>query len=461
MTAKSVANLITEATTNINDNSAGEISAQDVRELAINLADSAANITDLGANQSATGSGDFVLKTSPALTTPDLGTPSALTLTNATGLPVSTGISGLGTGVATFLTTPSSANLASAVTGETGSGALVFAESPSLTTPDIGAATGTSVALTGASSITRAGIGATSTQGLLLTNTTDAAAGAQQWSPALQLTGQGWKTNATAASQTVDWRVENVPVQGSAAPTTNLRFSTQINGGGYTALWNLQSDGSLLQPSTVLTGVGNAGGGGMRFASGGNRPFLYAGGTNKLFVSDNAGIGVNIDRDTVLSWNAGASFSGSGDTYLSRKAAATLQLGVADAASPVAQTLGVQSVVAGTSNTAGAAFTVNGSRGTGTGVGGSIILQTAPAGGSGTSQNALATHLTITGAGSVVCGNAAIATDATDGFLYIPTCAGTPTGTPTAHTGRVALVYDTTNDELLVYDGAWIGEVLT
>lgn len=53
----------------------------------------------------------------------------------------------LGSGVATFLGTPSSANLAAAVTGETGSGALVFATSPSLTTPDIGAATGTSLAL--------------------------------------------------------------------------------------------------------------------------------------------------------------------------------------------------------------------------------------------------------------------------------------------------------------------------
>jgi hypothetical protein len=78
-----------------------------------------------------------------------LGTPASGTLTNATGLPVSTGISGLGTGVATFLATPSSANLASAITDETGSGALVFATSPTLTTPNIGAATGTSLALSG------------------------------------------------------------------------------------------------------------------------------------------------------------------------------------------------------------------------------------------------------------------------------------------------------------------------
>ncbi|HRF69842.1 MAG TPA: hypothetical protein PKV66_00260, partial [Candidatus Pelethenecus sp.] len=83
---------------------------------------------------STTGSGDVVLATSPTLVTPNLGTPSALTLTNATGLPISTGVSGLGTGVATFLATPSSANLASAVTDETGSGALVFGTDPTFTT---------------------------------------------------------------------------------------------------------------------------------------------------------------------------------------------------------------------------------------------------------------------------------------------------------------------------------------
>jgi hypothetical protein len=85
-----------------------------------------------------TGTGSVVLSTSPALTTPNLGTPSFATLTNATGLPISTGVSGLGTGVATFLGTPSSANLAAAVTDETGSGALVFATSPVLTTPNLG-----------------------------------------------------------------------------------------------------------------------------------------------------------------------------------------------------------------------------------------------------------------------------------------------------------------------------------
>jgi hypothetical protein len=75
---------------------------------------------------------------SPTMTTPTLGTPASGTLTNVTGLPVATGISGLGTNVATFLATPSSANLAAALTDETGTGANVFANSPTLVTPALG-----------------------------------------------------------------------------------------------------------------------------------------------------------------------------------------------------------------------------------------------------------------------------------------------------------------------------------
>lgn len=89
--------------------------------------------------------------TNAALVTPNLGTPSAGVLTNATGLPVSTGISGLGSGVASFLATPSSANLLAAVTDETGTGSLVFATSPTLVTPALG--TPTSATLTNATGL--------------------------------------------------------------------------------------------------------------------------------------------------------------------------------------------------------------------------------------------------------------------------------------------------------------------
>jgi hypothetical protein len=62
-------------------------------------------------------------------------------LTLGAALPVAsggTGITSFGSGVATFLGTPSSANLATAVTDETGSGLLVFATSPTLVTPVLG-----------------------------------------------------------------------------------------------------------------------------------------------------------------------------------------------------------------------------------------------------------------------------------------------------------------------------------
>ena len=72
-----------------------------------------------------------------------------------------------------------------------------------------------------------------------------------------------------------------------------------------------------------------------------------------------------------------------------------VKFGAADAATPVAQTIGVQSVVAGTTNTAGANLTITGSQGTGTGAGGSIIFKVAPAGTTGTAQNALATSFTL------------------------------------------------------------------
>lgn len=83
----------------------------------------------------------------------------------ASAVPVG-GISGLGTGVATFLATPSSANLAAAVTGETGSGALVFATSPTLVTPALGTpasgvltnCTGTAAGLTAGTVTTNANL---------------------------------------------------------------------------------------------------------------------------------------------------------------------------------------------------------------------------------------------------------------------------------------------------------------
>lgn len=65
-------------------------------------------------------------------------------------------------------------------------------------------------------------------------------------------------------------------------------------------------------------------------------------------------------------------------------------------------------------------------------------------------------YLTINSTGSVILNNAALATNATDGFLYMAACAGTPTGTPTAFTGRTAWIYDSSNNIIYVNNaGTW------
>lgn len=80
-----------------------------------------------------------------------------------------------------------------------------------------------------------------------------------------------------------------------------------------------------------------------------------------------------------------------------------------------------------------------------------LLIATTPAGG------ALTERARVTSAGNVVAGGSvALATNATNGFLYVPTCAGTPTGAPTAITGMAPIVVDTTNNKLYFYSGgAW------
>ena len=84
------------------------------------------------------------------------------------------------------------------------------------------------------------------TLGFLVSNNTAAAAGAQQYSPVLALSGKGWRTGITAASQDVTFGLQTQPVQGSTNPTGTLAFLVSVNGAAYgTAIMNLLSRGTL------------------------------------------------------------------------------------------------------------------------------------------------------------------------------------------------------------------------
>ncbi len=150
-----------------------------------------------------TGSGSVVLATSPTLITPNLGTPSTLVGTNITGtaagltagtVTTNANLTGAVTSVgnATSLGSFTSANLSGALTDETGSGASVFATSPTLVTPVLGVATATSingVALT---------TGGSATQFLNGTGTYSTPAGTVYTaSTGLTLTGNAFSVNTS------------------------------------------------------------------------------------------------------------------------------------------------------------------------------------------------------------------------------------------------------------------------
>ena len=373
-----------------------------------------------------------------------LGTPSSGTLTNATGLPIATGVSGLGTGVATAAA--NATNAASGLVALDASANLqlgstnVYKISTDNGISRLGAASlaignGTAGDFTGSLKFTNATLAGTLTftTGTATIYPTDAnslALGFSSGSSVVVRSNSGTEglwvqkgiglstSNGAGSPSTYIITPASAAVQfgqaDAAAPVAQtLQVQSVVAGTTNTAGANFTIQGSK--------GTGNANGGDIIFktynagSSGSSNPTPYYSSKMKGSATigwfrvgyngtDYVGIGsvnaafpdVQVYANGAIGWSTNAAIdSGTYDLWLRRGAANTLTVGPPDAASPTAQTFTAQNVVAGTSNTAGANFTIAGSKGTGTGAGGSLIFRVAPAGTTGTSQNAHSTALTI------------------------------------------------------------------
>jgi hypothetical protein len=211
-------------------------------------------------------------------------------LTNATGLPISTGVSGLGTGVATFLATPSSANLATAVTDETGSGALVFATSPTLVTPALG--TPSALVLTNATALPAAQI-TTGTIDLARMTTATAYQTLAVNSAGTAIVG-GWPTQQSALSS------DATP----PASLTTLSFTAATITSGKIYRYRIRLLARASSGSPTIT-IGNFATGGSASASSHKRTTLRLGGT----------VGSSYADDSSFSTSPAAIAQASGNPY--------------------------------------------------------------------------------------------------------------------------------------------------
>lgn len=120
--------------------------------------------------------------------------------------------------------------------------------------------------------------------GIHLQNSTAAALNNQQFSPSLIFEGQGWKTTATAGSQTFKWMMQNTPSQGTNVPDGALSTYYSINGGAYILASRILTTGGVA-PYLEVNGVQSATNSNLSLSTTtSTRTILYAsGGENHTF----------------------------------------------------------------------------------------------------------------------------------------------------------------------------------
>lgn len=375
-------------------------------------------------------------------------------LAGSTGLPISSGVSGLGTGIATWLATPSSANLASALTDETGTNLAVFDTAPTLrSTVTIGTAGGT----------TGAALFKGTTSGIVTLST---AAAAGTWTMKLPTTaGTVNYFLQTDGSGNTTWAAGGGGITiGTTAITSGTTTRILYDNAGVVGEYTLTGTGTVVVmataptitgPATISEAVGSSGltiTGATQTSSfpalnvtqiWNNGATTFKGALINITNTGSAAASALLDAQvsgstrfsvtpTTINWSDGAqtasfatsssgftlttsanyfavsagfglwitpngarlAFGLSGDIILNRVAAADLQFGLDVNGAGVSQTIRAANGITGTDKTGGN-FTLASGKGTGAGAVSSLIFQTPTVLGSGTTAQSLATRLTI------------------------------------------------------------------
>lgn len=303
-------------------------------------------------------------------------------------------LTGLGSGVATWLATPSSANLLAAMTTKTGTGSLAFATAPTLTGP----VTLTEVAGSSGLTIT----GATQTTSFPAFSMT------QTWN-ASGVTFTCAKLNVTDTASAVGSLLLDLQVGGASAIAFERRRQIVITG-----VNSANNKLRLGNPSSSDTA-------GISYES-------NALGQHYSLVGDTTGSGgptqLKFGSGATVTWQSTArSDSGTTDVIVGRGgAAATVQFGVDLNGAAVSQILQSCNGIAGTDKTGGN-FTLRPGVGTGAGAVSSLIFQTPTVTTTGTTAQVQATRLTVDSSGLTIA----------DGMnLVLNTTTGTKFGTATS-----------------------------